>query len=299
VIVFRLALKHFLSRPFSSVITLLAIAGSLTLLGTFWTVVENLERVRSDVSSPMVESPGFTVFVDSKLSASETDKLRKNLKVLGNFDAVDVMVPEEAMRSLESQFGETLSKVFGKDSLPTTLRLRFASHWTPTREDLVGLLNRLRAVPGVLDVDEGTLMLDQGSEGTAHRIFSWATALLTVTFLVVALLVSHLIRLAFESLRSDFETLKVLGAPNHIIIGPLLVDGLVLGFLGSILSLGAVGIFIRVLVPKFAATLLPKGIEVLSLSGGAALKLVSLGVFASVVGALVTWPLVAASPKEG
>ncbi|MBS1985619.1 MAG: hypothetical protein JST16_15760 [Bdellovibrionales bacterium] len=299
--IFKMSLKHLLSKPVSSFMTLMAVASSLTILGSFWTVVENLERVRfqqrGSVTSSSDPIPGLTIFVDSRLGEAEIQSLRTKILEDKRFQSADIVSSGEALKALEQQFGETLSKVFGEESLPVTLKLRFSDS-TMTRQDLVNLLNSLRSMSGVLDVDDGMALAPVTSSSVSSRLFSWATGLLVIVFIVVALLVSHLIRLAFESLRGEIETMKVIGASNRWIVLPLLTDGLFLGLGGSLLSLGALMTLVNIVLPKFAHVLLPKGVAISGLSLPSALLLLGLGTGASLLGALITWPLVVRAPQE-
>ena len=298
--ILKITAKHLLSKPFSSFMTLLAVSASLTLLGTFWTVVENLERVKFQQKTNATNTdtiPGLTVFVDSRLGSKEIENVRHALLEDKSFGSAEVVSPAEALKSLEQQFGEALSKVFGDEALPVTLKLQFAQT-SMTRQDLLVLLNKVRSMPGILDVDDGMALGPVSESSVSGRIFSWATGLLIVVFLVVALLVSHLIRLAFESLRSEIETMKVIGAPNRWILLPLLADGLFMGIGGAVVALVTLMAFVQFVLPKFAHLLLPKGVAVVGLSLPSALGLIGLAVGASVLGALFTWPLVQRPPQE-
>lgn len=297
--ILKITAKHLLSKPFSSFMTLVALSAALTLLGTFWTVVENLERVRFQQKNTAVteQGPGLTVFVDSKLGKNEVETLKQKILQDTRLQSVDTVSPAEAMRALEQQFGETLSKAFGDDSLPLTLRVRFSKS-SINRQDLVTMLNSLRSLPGVLDVDDGMAVTPVAESPMANRIFSWANGLLIAVFLVVALLVSHLIRLAFESLRQEIETMKIVGAPSSWILMPLVADGLVMGVAGAIVSLGALMTFVEFVLPRFSHVLMPKGVAVSGLSLPSTLSLMALSVGASLVGAISTWPLVKRPPQE-
>jgi cell division transport system permease protein len=297
--IFKITFKHLLSKPVSTLLTIMAVAMALTMLGTFWTVVENLERVRFEQQSKVAKDaiPGLTLFVDARLSAAEVESLRQ--KILENklFSDAVVVSSKDAYKALEQQFGEALSKAFSTDALPVTLKLSFARS-TLTRQELVNLLNGIRSLPGVLDLDDGLSLGSVSNAAVSKRVFSWATALLIGVFLVVALLVSHLIRLAFESLRTEIETMKVIGAPNFWILAPLLLDGLVLGLGGSVVALGALVAVIRLVIPRVSQALLPAGVNIVGLSPESALMLVTLGLGAAMLGALFTWPLVKRPPQE-
>ena len=296
----KLTLKHLLSRPFSSFFTLLAISSALTLLGIFWTVVENLERVKVNQAITSASAgpdeadnmAGMSLFIDPTFSKQQVDELRSKLLEKKQFQSAELVSPEKARIVLEQQFGETLTKVLENETLPLTMKIQFVGT-TVSRDELKTLINELRATPGVLDVDEGLSALPvQGASAVDSHVFSWATGLLIVVFLVVALLVSHMIRLVFESLRSEVETLKVLGAPRSTIILPFVLEGLIFGVFGAVFALGALTFLVKVLLPRFSEALLPKGLVVVHLSTLSSMQLVGIGILASLVGAIFTWPLV-------
>jgi cell division transport system permease protein len=298
-VIWKFTLRHILTRPFSAFMTLLAVAFSLSLLGGFWTVVENLEKVRiaGTQTLPGEGLPGLTVFVDPKLKGAEFETFKSEILTNPRFTSAQAVPAADALNALKLQFGETLTQVFDEASLPTTLKLQFASG-TLTRTEFLNLLNELRAKPGVLDVDEGLGAFAPRESAVSDRVFSWATGLLLLVFVVVALLVSHLIRLAFEAVRGEIETLKILGASRTRIFAPLFLEGLIFGVLGGALAIVFVSTFFVYMVPHTRLFMLPSEFEMTSLSFNSSLSLAALGVLASVCGSLLTWPLVDQPAQE-
>lgn len=298
--ILKITLKHLLKYPVSTLLTVVAISAALTLLGSFWTMVENLERIKLPKSTQAADSkvlPGLTLFASPNLSAVDIGKLKTQLEQDKRFKSIEVVSSEDAMKSLENQFGETLSKVFEHDKLPISIKLQFADG-TMTRDELLGLYNSLRSMTGVLDVDDGLSLIPTEKTSLSSRLFSWATGLLLLVFVVVALLVSHMIRLAFEPLRAELETLQILGASKTWIFMPLLCEGLFFGFIGAVGAMTLLWVAINVVLPVYAPYLLPKGLEVMSLSLKASFGLITLGVLSSLVGTFLTWPLVNRSSLE-
>lgn len=291
--IWKFTFRHIMTRPFSAFMTLFAMTFALSLLGGFWTVVENLEKVRVAglQSLPGDGLPGLTVFMDPKLNKSELETFKTEILLNPRFTAATVVASEEALNALRSQFGETLTKAFEEGSLPTALKLQFATG-TLTRGEFLNLINELRAKPGVLDVDEGLGAFSPKENVVSERVFSWATGLLLLVFVVVALLVSHLIRLAFEAIRGEIETLKILGASRSRIFAPLFLEGLIFGVLGGILAIAMVSLFFAYLVPHTKLFMLPSEFEMTALSLNSSIALGGLAIMASVAGALLTWPLV-------
>lgn len=299
--ILKIAVRHIVSKPLMTFFTLAALASTLTILGAFWTVVENLDRVRLNQSSGPAMSAavraGVTLFVDSRAPETESAALKTKLTSDVRFSKVEVIDSQEALKSLESQFGETLGQAFKGESLPQTYRLTFTDE-DMNRDAYVGLLNELRTYPNVLDVDDGTTVSTVRKTALSSKVFSWASGLLVMIFVIVALLVSHLIRLAFESLKGEVETMKILGASKFWIFKPLLLEGVFFGIVGALASLLILSVGVKWVLPQFAVMYLPKGTEVHALSFSSSMGLLMLGLLASVVGAFFTYPLVAKSPKE-
>ncbi len=296
--IWKFTIKHIFTRPFSAFLTLVALVVALSMLGGFWTLVENLERMRFSKATADSETvSGLTVFMDPKLSRSDIGSFRAKVLEDRRFSRAEVVSSDEAMRALEAQFGEALSKAFEKESLPITMKLEF-SEGSISRSDFLVLLNEIRQMPGVQDVDDGLTLLSAPTVSMSKTVFSWANVLLLVVFIVVALLVSHLIRLAFETHRPEIETLKIIGASKSWIFAPLFLEGLIFGVVGVSVSLLIVKVLISYVIPQNPFLVLPDGMSLVSLSARSSLNLALLGIFASVCGALLTWPLIDQSPQE-
>lgn len=297
--ILKLAYKHLVSRPFLTAFTLFGVCAALTVLGVFWTVVENLERVRVSEVSQVSSSPtpGLTLFVDSKAPKNEITDLKTKLRSDKRFAQVEVVESEEALRSLEQQFGQTLGKVFSGDSLPITIKISLVSQ-SMQRGDFLVLLNEMRSLPNVLDVDDGMNVLPTPTTTVGAGVLSWANALLVIVFAIVALLVSHLIRIGFETLRPEVETMKIMGASKFWIFRPLLLEGVIFGIVGSLVSVVLMTLSVQVFLPRLVSMVFPAGLQLKVLSFSGSLGVMGLGLAASVIGAFFTWPLVSRPARE-
>jgi cell division transport system permease protein len=297
---FKLAFKHIFSKPFLSIFTLIGVIFALTVLGSFWTVVENLERVRvqsSGTNPQTARAPALTLFVDAGAPKEDIQDLKNKLQADTRFGSMQLVQGVDALKVMEEQFGETLGHLFSGDSFPVTIKLTFANA-TMNQSEYIGILNEMRALPHVLDLDDGQNLTLSPKVAVTNRVFSWANSLLLIVFLIVSLLVSHLVRIAFETLRPEVETMKVLGASKFWIFKPLFIEGFLFGLVGSLFALLTLSIVVNGFLPKYAAVLLPQGLEIRALSFSSSLGLVGLSLLASVIGAFFTWPLIQRSPKE-
>lgn len=291
--IMKIVWNHMRLRPFSNLLTLLAIAFCLGLLGGFWALSENLRILHA---TKAVEEGELSLFLDSSLPAEKVNELSGRLKEFTWVASVQQMTAEEALKHLREQFGESLAASLSATSLPVTLRIKMKD--SVSDKELQSSIEKMRGWEGVVDADlGGELWSGQLSRGAAASLVSWSNLLLAVVFVVVILLISHITRIAFENSREDIETLTLIGASKRWIFTPLLVESCLIGTLGSILGLVLTILFLRYGLPPLSEILFGKMTLIHDLSWLALWKIAGLGVFASIVGACLTWPLISNAGK--
>lgn len=293
----KILIRHLQARPLSSALTVLAVSAALTLLGSFWTITENLEKVRMSQTRAS-ESPNITFFVDPALNKEDVSKLQSNIAGRSYFSGIETIKPEEAGAELEKQFGKALTDALGSETFPLMIKAKLALSKLDSAAWNIQM-NELRSLPGVLDVDDGSNILPTAKTSISAKAFSWSTVFLVGVLLVVSLLVSHLIRLIFESNAAELETLKVLGASKSWVFFPLVVESAIIGLLASGVALMTLYWIVKGVLPQYSQMLLPSGTQLETLSTGSNLGLMALGVFAAMLGAMFTWPLVNKPAAEG
>ncbi|HET6440590.1 MAG TPA: FtsX-like permease family protein [Anaeromyxobacter sp.] len=146
-----------------------------------------------------------------------------------------------------------------------------------------GLAARLRALPGVAEVDYGNAWLEK-LETLVARARVAAVVLFAVLSLATAVLVGNTLRLAVFARREEIEILKLVGATDVFVSTPFLIEGLLQGVCGAGLAVLALVAVHLGLIPRLKAAVplasvlslsdtLPAGLLVGLLGGGAAMGL--------------------------
>jgi cell division transport system permease protein len=120
------------------------------------------------------------------------------------------------------------------------------------------LAARLRALPGVEDVDYGNAWLEK-LEGFVARAKSAAVLLFGALAVATAVLVSNTLRLAVFARREEIEILKLVGATDAFVSAPFLIEGLLQGLLGGALAVGALLALHAAVVPRLQAAVAAAG----------------------------------------
>lgn len=292
--IMKIVWNHVRLRPFSNILTLFAIAFCLGLLGGFWALSENLRILHA---TKAIEEGEMALFLDSNLSPERVNELQAKLKDFQWVDGIHQMSAEEAIKHLREQFGESLVSSLSSNSLPITLRIKMKG--SVSDKELQSSIDKIKSWDSVVDADlGGELWSGQLSKSALSSLVSWSNLLLGVVFIVVILLISHITRIAFESSREDIETLTLMGASKRWIFAPLLLESCFIGILGSALGLILTILFLRFGLPPLSEILFGKITPISDLSWISLWKIVVLGIFASIFGAFLTWPLISASGKS-
>lgn len=167
----------------------------------------------------------------------------------------------EALRRLAADLGEQGKVLEGvaPDALPDAVDVAAPGI---ALADARALAARLRALPGVEDVDYGTAWLE-ALERAVGRARVAAVALFAVLALATAILVSNTLRLAVFARRDELEIMKLVGATDGFVAAPFLIEGLLQGLLGGALAVATLLGLHAALAPRLRAAL--PGPDVLAL----------------------------------
>lgn len=289
--IFKIVFNHFRSRPFSNFLTLIAIAFALGLLGGFWALSDNLKILHA---SKAVSQGELSVFLDSSISQQKVEETEAKLKSFLWVKEIKKIAPEDSLKILRDRFGESLTSSLGEKTLPYTWQIKMNEKVQD--KELQVAVDEIKNWDAVIDVDlGGDLWTGEINKSATSTLTSWSSLLFLVVFVVVILLISHITRIAFEASRDDVETLTLIGASKKWIFAPLLIESAIMGFIGALLGLLITMLFLKYGLPPLSEVLFDKITPIQELSWGALWKILGLGVLASVVGAFLTWPLIASS----
>jgi cell division transport system permease protein len=266
-------------------LSVVLIAISISLVGAFFLVAENL---RSVVETVRDES---TVTVFLKSSATEADRadlerLAKETHLVGQMRRVS---PEDA-RARFSTWWKSLgpaARSLPGNPFPASIEMELdpASVSSEALPPFLRLLAAHRATEEVqFDVEW-------------IRRLRGAVSLTRLTGVVLALLltlgaaftIANVVRLTILLHRDEIEILRLVGAPEFLIRGPYLLGGLVQGLLGAVVALALLWAVTRAILAWVAATknALLGVFAVRFLPASACLLLVAFGLAAGLLGGLL------------
>lgn len=200
----------------------------LVLAGTLL-VAANLDRVAGAVEGQVQ----IRVFVAEGTPRERLEALRSELAALEGVKEVRVVTKEEALERLKAQFGDKRGLL---EAVEESNPLRDSLEIAVLRPDRVApVAEAARAREGVAEVAYG-----QGFVEKLFRVTGLVRAAgLTLVGLLVAatvLIISNTIRLTVFARREEIGIMKLVGATDWFVRWPFVVEGMLMGLLGAVLT---------------------------------------------------------------
>ena len=257
----------------NSLVNLLAIGTismAMLIVGFFLVVFLNLQAA----VGAMGERLEMSVYLRGGLTQQEQDYVLTRLKAEPGVKKAVFLPKEEALALLKKTLKgqESLMEGLGENPLPDSYEVTVDAAYADAAKMEV-LTKRIGKLYGVEDVSYGR----QGVEVLDRllKLVTWGGMTLAVLLgVTVVFIISNSVRLALYSRGQEIELMQWIGATRWFIMGPFLVEGMLVAVLGTSLAVG-------ILAGLFHA--LPREI-VLFLSGPGGLDFLPTTVIAYMIG---------------
>jgi len=206
---------------FASVCVIIA---CLLIMGTFSVLALNVSNIISNLEA----ENQILAYVDDTLTDTQARNLESRLMSVANVDRVEFVSRDEAMEDFVANYDEALFE--GLDS--SVLRHRYVIYMDDIA-DMAQTQETLESIEGIADVN-AHLEIAQGFI-RLRNIVSAVSILLAGVLLVVSLfIVANTIKLTTFERREEIAIMRMVGATSSFIRGPFVVEGLILGTIGSV-----------------------------------------------------------------
>ncbi|MGI6615337.1 MAG: permease-like cell division protein FtsX [Dethiobacteria bacterium] len=220
------------------------IAVSLAILGGFLLVAVNTDQVMRNIQSNLE----IAVFLDE---GADIPVLEEEIAKLDGISGLRYVDKHHGLEEFGRSLGDEalLEELTGENNpLPDAFRVRGVS-----AAAIPALAGQIEQLPGVESVDYGGELVK-----SITRISSWLNSFSIAVSILLAMgaifLVGTTIRLSVVIRQEEIGIMKHLGASNWFIRLPFLLEGLTIGFGGTLAALAALGL----LYYRFALFLIEK-----------------------------------------
>lgn len=203
---------------------------SLFILGLFLMVVVNLDRMASMLESQVQ----ISVYLKDDITKAQKDELENKLNALQGIDSVKYISRDEAMQRFSERLGD---QKYLLKSLDETNPLPNAFEVTVKDPQMVKTASH--EVADYAGVDSAVYAQDVVEHlfGITRLIRLIGLAIIIFMAGATVFIISNTIRLTVFARRKEIAIMKYVGATDWFIRWPFLLEGVVLGFIGSTIAI--------------------------------------------------------------
>jgi len=259
---------------------------SFLILGIFWSLSNNLQHVAARLGENLV----VTLFLNKDLPEKDVRDVRDKAGRSPVIESLRIVTADEAKERFQTSFPELKDVLDNLKANPFPASIEAVLRADRAQPDAVAaFLQGMAATAGVEDV--------QYNRDWVERVRSLsrltrAIGLFLGGILVLAsfFIISNVIKLNVLSRKNEIEILRLVGGTNAFIRVPFLIEGTVLGILGSLVSILLLVVLIKIFPLYLGSSLgaLQELLSFRSLSFSQGLGLVSAGAAIGWLGSLTS-----------
>lgn len=255
----------------------------LIIMGAGIMIYFNINNVVDKVQSQNV----VMVYVADDASEDETTQIGTSLKGISNVESCEFVPKEVAFQEQIQSMGGDAALFEGFDEIP------LPDAYKVTVKDLSQFENTVSQIKQINKVDSVRENSDLASKllSLRHAVSIVSVGLVVMLFLVALFIISNTIRITMFSRKLEISIMKAVGATNWFIRWPFMTEGMILGTISGIVSLGVLWGLYAVAEKVFAQTLSLIGFSLVPFSEywwQILLVFVAIGLFTGGFGSLVS-----------
>ena len=255
----------------------------LIIMGAGIMIYFNINNVVDKVQSQNV----VMVYVADDASEDETTQIGTSLKGISNVESCEFVPKEVAFQEQIQSMGGDAALFEGFDEIPLPDAYKVTVKDLSQFETTVSQIKQINKVDSVLENSD----LASKLLSLRHAVSIVSVGLVVMLFLVALFIISNTIRITMFSRKLEISIMKAVGATNWFIRWPFMIEGMILGTISGIVSLGVLWGLYAVAEKVFAQTLSLIGFSLVPFSGywwQILLVFVAIGLFTGGFGSLVS-----------
>ena len=224
-------IKNIFRNGWYSLASVATISACLLLFGAFFAIVVNVVHIVKAAE----EGVAVTVFFDEGLSDEKIAQIGDMITKRSEVREVNFVSADEAWETFKQDLGEYAEGIIDnplEDSANYEIYLNKI-------EDQNSLVTYLESVEGVREVNRYDLTANILT-GMNSLLGYIAVAIIVILLAVSVFLISNTVMIGISLRKEEITIMKYIGATDFFVRAPFVVEGLIIGLIGSAIPLGLI-----------------------------------------------------------
>ncbi len=224
---FKSVIRNFsLSLASISCITITLIIVAVAIIASF-----NVQNFTKEIEKDLT----IVVFLNNKANEEDIEKVEKKLKAIDNIESYDFQSKQEVKEQMQKEseiFNTVLDEWDDNESpLKDTFQVKVKNV-----EKIKATANKIKRMDQVSVVRYGEGMVDQ-LVNAFSSIQKVTYGIVIALVIVTIFLIINTIKLTISARKREISIMRLVGASNFTIKTPFIIEGMILGLLGSIIPI--------------------------------------------------------------
>lgn len=258
----------------------------LVLIGSASMIFLNINSLVDRIEDENV----IMVYIEDDTSQEDIAAMKDSIEAMDNIQSVEFVDKESAWQDQLKTMGEAQAEFFTEinpDKIPLPDAYKVTVSDLSLFKETVSQIKQLDNIDTVRENSD----LAKKLQTISHGISIIAIAIIAVLFAISLFIISNTIKLTVYSRRLEISIMKSVGATNSFVRLPFIVEGIILGVISGVLSLGVVWGIYELAVNQFSDLLNSLSLIPLDFKSYALYMLgafVGIGIVSGVGGSLIT-----------
>ncbi len=218
-----------------SVASITTMTACILLFGMFFSVLTNVNfMIRT-----LEEEVGITVLFDEGLDKDQIDAIGEKIKAIEHVSDVTYTSAEEAWEKFQQEYfegNEEYAKSFSENGENPLANSASFTVKVDEIENQGSVVTRIKRIEGVRQVNQSA-----GATKTLisfNSLFTYvAVAIIALLLIISIFLIANTVNVGISVRRHEIAIMKLIGATDSFVRAPFIVEGLLLGLIGSLIPL--------------------------------------------------------------
>jgi len=243
------AFKQFFRNGAMASASVFSITAILLILGIVFLLIVNVTNVTESVRS---DFDTIQVYLLETTTLDAAVVMINDLAILPEVQSVSYQSKEEAMAAFKKKFGDKayLLDMRQNNPLPNSLIIK-----VERIEDCDIIVDKVRTFQGVEGINYYKDTIDKLVKLTTFIQYG-ALAVIGILLVISVIVVSNTIKLMVLGREGEIAIMKYVGATNWFIRGPFLIEGMLIGLISALISLGVIALIYSKFEELFGADMI-------------------------------------------
>ncbi len=282
---FKEGFRNTWSNRMMSIASICVLMSCLVLIGCASMIFLNIESLLGRIEEENV----VMVYIQDGTADADINAMGDSLKKMDNIKEVEFVSKESAWQEQLDTMEEAQAKFFTEISsdIPLPDAYKVTVNDLSQFDSTVNQIKQLQHIDTIRENKD----LAQKLVTIRHGVEVISVVIVAVLLAISVFIIQNTIKLTVYSRRLEISIMKSVGATNGFVRLPFVVEGMILGVISGVISLGLVWAFYEFAITQFGDLISSLGLEALKFSNYALPMLgifIAIGIVTGVGGALLS-----------